>query len=128
MAKPKIEVEDKKYYRDIHFLYKVLHSLNNVEEIKLFIKDILTRSELRMLKRRWHIANLLLEGLDIRTVAMKSKTSTQTVSKIKQILEEGNGGLLLALNRVGDRMKKEKSMFSKTKKLKGGSKLIKNWF
>lgn len=100
MTKPKVEVDQKTYYRDIFFLYEILNSLKNVDEVKLFVKDILTKSELRMLKRRWHIARLLTKGLDIRAVAQQSKTSTQTVSKIKKILEEGHGGLLLAIERT----------------------------
>ena len=78
MSKPKTEIDQKEYFKEIHFLYEIINNLKNVEEIKPFLKDILTSSELRMLKRRWHIASLLFEGNDVRTVAMKSKTSTQT--------------------------------------------------
>lgn len=122
MSKPKKEVEDKQYFKDIHFLYEILFSLKNVEEVKLFLKDILTKSELKMLKRRWHIANLLYEGYDIRTVAFKSHTSTATVLKIKQILDEGNGGMYLALRKTSKTQNKER------KRMPGGSKYVKNWF
>ena len=122
MSKPGKEVEDKQYFKDIHFLYEILYSLKNVEEVKLFLKDILTKSELKMLKRRWHIANLLYEGFDIRTVAFKSKTSTTTVLKIKQILDDGTGGIYLALKKTNKIQNKEK------KKILGGSKYVKNWF
>lgn len=47
MVKPKEEVEDKNYFKEIHFLYEVLNSLKTVEEVRLFMKDILTSSELR---------------------------------------------------------------------------------
>ncbi|HVF69784.1 MAG TPA: YerC/YecD family TrpR-related protein [Xanthomonadales bacterium] len=127
MGKPIEEVKDKEYYKDIHFLYEILGTLKSVEEVKLFIKDIHTRSELRMFKRRWHIANLLLEGHDIRTVADKAKTSTQTVSRIKKVLEEGYGGLKLAIERVNEKAKKEEEQFLKSKSTKGGSKFVKGW-
>lgn len=127
MGKPKFEVEEKDYYKDIHFLYEIVGMLKNVEEIKKFFKDILTRSELRMIKRRWHIANLLSEGFDIRTVAYKSKTSTQTVSKIKQILEEGQGGLRLALERMSLRIKQERTRYIDSKRARAGSKYVKGW-
>ena len=122
MSKPKNEVEEKDYYKDIHFLYEIIHSLRNVDEVKLFLKDMLTTSELRMLKRRWHIANLLYEGYDIRTVAYKSKTSTTTVSKIKHILDEGNGGLNIALSSTRKTQEKQR------KRRVGGSKYVKDWF
>lgn len=128
MTKSKTEVAEKEYYKDIYFFYEIISSLKNVEEAKLFLKDILTSSELRMLKRRWHIASLLYEGFDIRTVANKTKTSTQTVSKIKRILEEGHGGLSLALDRVKRMAVKERTELLKIRKPRGGSKFVKSWF
>jgi len=128
MAKPKKEVEAKHYYKEIHFLYEIFQSLKNVDEIKLFLKDILTASELRMIKRRWHIASLLLQGLDIREVAGASETSTQTVSKIKQILEEGHGGLKLAVERSRKLEKKGREDFLKSKRKYVGPKMVKHFF
>ena len=126
MAKPETEVGNKKYYKDIYFLYEVLNSLDSVEEVKLFIKDILTRAELRMLKRRWHIANLLIEGNDIRTTAMKARTSTATVSKVKRILEEGHGGFQLAFQKMNKKIENENH--ERRRRTKKGSKYVKTWF
>jgi TrpR-related protein YerC/YecD len=128
MGKPREEIKDKGYYKDIHFLYEILGTLKNIEEVKLFIKDIHTKSELRMFKRRWHIANLLCEGHDIRTVAQKAKTSTQTVSRIKKVMEEGYGGLKLAIERVNAKARNEEKKFIKSKSTRGGSKFVKGWF
>ena len=128
MGKPKEEIKDKEYYKEIHFFYEILNSLKNVEEIKLFIKDILTKSELRMLKRRWHIVNLLNDGEDIRNAARKSKTSTATVIKIKIIMEEGTGGLKLALDRSSKIKAKEKEDYLKSKQPIYGSTFVKKWF
>lgn len=128
MSKPREEVKEKEYYKSIHFLYEILGSLKNVEEVKLFIKDILTKAELRMLKRRWHIASLLYEGLDIRTVAIRTKTSTQTVSKIKNILENGNGGLGIVLQRARGKEKTEHRQYLESKTPARGSKFVKGWF
>lgn len=128
MSKSKTEVEEKEYFRDIHFLYEILGELKNIDEVKIFIKDILTPSELRMLKRRWHIANLLYDGMKIRDVASKSRTSTQTISKIKSILEGERGGLLLAIKRVRTQMKKQREDYLKSKGYARGSKFVKGWF
>lgn len=127
MSKVKEEIKEKTYYRDIYFLYECFSSFRTIDELRNFIKDILTKSELRMLKRRWHIANLLRDGLDIRSVAQKSRSSTQTVSKIKQTLEEGHGGLLLALERSRAAIEKERGK-RKSQKIQGGSKFVKGWF
>ena|SRR3972149_1999772 len=128
MSKSKTEIEEKEYFRDIHFLYKIFGSFKNIDEVKIFIKDILTPSELRMLKRRWHIANLLYDGMKLRDVATKSHTSTQTISKIKSILEGERGGLRLAIDRVRTQMKKEREDYLKSKGYVRGSKFVKGWF
>lgn len=105
MAKPKQEEKDKEYLKDTHFLYEILNRLKNVKEVKTFLKELLTPSEMRMLKRRWHIACLLDEGWDARYIANKAKVSTQTVMRVKRVLEEGRGGLKLALERTkGERL------------------------
>ena len=129
MSKPKTEVDEETYFRDIHFLYEIFNSLKSTQEIKLFLRDILTRSELRMIKRRWHVANLLLDpfGYDIRWVSRKSKTSTQTVSRMKSILENGEGGLKLAVDRVRKHLEKERQKYINSKK-SGSSKFVKGWF
>jgi TrpR-related protein YerC/YecD len=109
-------------------LYEILGELKNIEEVKIFIKDILTPAELRMITRRWHIANLLYDGMKIRDISSKSRTSTQTISKIKSILEGERGGLLLAINRVRIRMKKQREDYLRQKRPVGGSKFVKGWF
>ena len=127
MSKPKAEIDEKVYFKEVHFLYEIISNLSRVEELKPFLKDILTTSELRMLKRRWFIAGLLLQGNDIRTAANKSKTSTQTVSKIKKILEEGNGGLKLAIEKSLIKQNEEKKKYLDSIKPRGGSKFVKGW-
>lgn len=128
MSKPRIEVKDKVYYRDIHFLYEIVFSLKDIEEMKLFLKDILTKSELRMIKRRWHIANMVYDGLDIRTIAARAESSTQTVSRIKKTMEEGNGGLRIGIERVNTKQSEERKKHLRSKKPRRGSKFVKGWF
>lgn len=127
MSKPREEIKSDEYFREIHFFYEIINSLKNTEEIKKFLKDILTKSELRMLKRRWYIAGLLVKGFDLRTIASKAKTSTQTVSRIKRIIEEGEGGIILALERMEKQVDRERRDFLKGRS-GGGSKFVKSWF
>lgn len=53
------------------------------------LKELLTASEIRMLKNRWQIVNLLEEGLSIRKVAEKVKVGTDTVVRVARMLEKG---------------------------------------
>lgn len=113
--KPKKEVEKKEYFRDIHFLYEILNKLKNVDEVKAFLKDLLTKSELLMFKRRWHIASLLDQGYDIRQTAIEAKASTSTVLRVKEKLKGGTGGLKLALERTREGRKKLKPEKAKSR-------------
>lgn len=128
MGKPRKEVESDKYFENVYFLYEIISSFKNTYELKLFLKDILTTSELRMLKRRWHIAKLLSTGIDIRSIAHITDTSTQTVSRVKEKMEEGRGGYKAALIRMSNIKKKELDDFLKKHRTKGGSTFIKGWF
>ena len=40
MSKPRDEVEEKTYFREIHFLYEILSSLKDVEEVKIFFTSL----------------------------------------------------------------------------------------
>lgn len=52
-------------------------------------KKLLTRSEVRMLKNRWQILNLLEEGLSIRKVAERVGVGTDTVVRVSKMMESG---------------------------------------
>ena len=54
------------------------------------LKEILTPSEIRMLKNRWQIIQCLEEGLSIRAVAGKVKVGTDTVTRVARMLEKNN--------------------------------------
>ncbi len=54
------------------------------------LKDLLTQSEIRMLKNRWHIIKLLDEGLSIRAVAAQLKVGTDTVVRTIRMIEKSN--------------------------------------
>lgn len=54
------------------------------------LKDLLTPSELRMLKNRWQIINLLRAGLSIRKIATQVKVGTDTVVRTARLVEKNN--------------------------------------
>ncbi|MBI2600721.1 hypothetical protein HYW42_02100 [Candidatus Daviesbacteria bacterium] len=51
------------------------------------LKDLLTSSEIRMLKNRWQIINLLSEGLTIREIAQQVKVGTDTVVRTAKMIQ-----------------------------------------
>lgn len=52
------------------------------------LKELLTSSEIRMLKNRWQIINLLREGFSIRKIATQLKVGTDTVVRIIRMIEK----------------------------------------
>ncbi len=69
MSKPKLE-------KNITVPEHVLYSL-------------LTPSEVRMLKNRWQIVNLLEDGLPIRKIAETVKVGTDTVVRVSKMMQSG---------------------------------------
>lgn len=54
------------------------------------LKDLLTPSEVRMLKNRFSIIKLLEEGLPIREIAERVKVGTDTVVRVSKMKEANN--------------------------------------
>lgn len=104
---PANEVDDPKYRKDIYLLYELFTKIKSVEECKKIFADLLTSSERRMLRRRWHIACLLDEGYDIRKVARLAQVSTATVENVAKKLQAGSEGLSLALQRTRNERKEK---------------------
>lgn len=52
------------------------------------LEYLLTSSEIRMLKNRWQILNLLEEGLSIRNIAKEVKVGTDTVVRVARMIEK----------------------------------------
>lgn len=54
------------------------------------LRELLTFSEIRMLKNRFRIMNLLKDGLSIRKIASQVKVGTDTVVRVARVIEKGN--------------------------------------
>lgn len=101
MPKPVDELKNPEYIEETYLLYQsISDNCRDIENCKKFLKDILTPSELRMLKRRWFIARLLTAGKSIRAVAHEAKVSTATVVRISQILNNPSGMLKKAVESI----------------------------
>lgn len=113
MSKPDFELEDINYKKDVEFFYQIIKEFKTPEDVKNFMQDLFTSSELRMIKKRWRIASLLSNGLDIRSIASHTESGTETVIKVKRILEEGNGSLSLALKKLNKKLEDERKQRAK---------------
>lgn len=52
------------------------------------LKELLTSSEMRMLKNRYQIIKLLSKGLSIRAVAQRARVGTDTVVRVSKMVSK----------------------------------------
>ena len=57
---------------------------------KHLVLELLTPSEIRMLKNRWQIMNLLKTGLSIRKIAAQVKVGSDTVVRTIRMVEKNS--------------------------------------
>src|SRR5438105_4612636 len=76
-------------------------TLKTRDEVRRFLRDLCTLTELEALAHRWQIAQLLDQGrLSYLEIADEVGGSTATVTRVAQWLRHGAGGYRLALDRV----------------------------
>lgn len=80
------------------------------------LKELLTPSEIRMLKNRWQIIQLLEQGLSIRKVAEQVRVGTDTVVRVARMMEKGELKNILDTDReVANSSSKTSWIFGKGK-------------
>ena len=94
---PSREVEDLPGLDD---LADALLTMRNRDELKRFLRDLCTITELEALSHRWQIARMLEEKRPYLEIAESIRTSTATVTRVAQWLRHGTGGYRLALDRA----------------------------
>ncbi|OGD57449.1 hypothetical protein A2V71_03465 [Candidatus Berkelbacteria bacterium RBG_13_40_8] len=77
-------------------------SLSSTEEAALFIKDILSKQETRMMAKRLKIAKLLIRGKSYIDIATELKVGQGTIARINLWLNQSGEGYRLALSRTKD--------------------------
>lgn len=63
---------------------------NNIRIPKDFLENLLTPAEIRMLKNRWQIINLVKKGFSIRKIASQLRVGTDTVVRTIRMAEKKN--------------------------------------
>ena len=83
-----------------NLLYKALLSLESVEEIQAFFRDLCTPAELEALTDRWRVVPWLRRGVPYREIHDHTGVSVTTIGRVARYLTLGNGGYRLAADRV----------------------------
>src|SRR5210317_1691093 len=80
-------------------LYKAFLTLDNPGEVRQFLLDLCTPSEVEAIVDRWWTASLLREGRSYREVSEITGVSVTTIGRVARFLTMGEGGYRLALRR-----------------------------
>ena len=82
-------------------LYQAILKLKSIDECRAFFKDLCTPKEIKDMKDRLMVADLLLQGnLSYREIQAKTKTSLATITRVARFLtQESYQGYKLILGR-----------------------------
>jgi len=80
-------------------LYKAFLTLESEDEVRQFLLDLCTPSELEAIVDRWWTASLLNQGLSYREISQQTGVSVTTIGRVARYMNMGEGGYRLALRR-----------------------------
>ena len=80
-------------------LYKAFLTLENPSEVRQFLLDLCTPSEVEAIVDRWWTASLLKEGRSYREISDVTGVSVTTIGRVARFLNMGEGGYRLAIRR-----------------------------
>lgn len=85
----------------IDALAHVLSTLKGGAEVRAFLEDLCTPTELEAMGDRWRVVPELLIGTPYRAIHEHTKVSTTTIGRVARCLELGAGGYRAAAKRLG---------------------------
>jgi len=93
-------MNDFKFDRKTDDLFQTILNLKSAKEAEGFFRDLCTIQEINDMAERWQIVLLLNKGLSYRDIAEKLNTSTATVTRVANWLNNGMGGYRSALEKL----------------------------
>ena len=80
-------------------LYRAFLTLEESAEVRQFLSDLCTPSELEAMVDRWWTASLLKENRSYREISEITGVSVTTIGRVARFLTMGEGGYRLAMRR-----------------------------
>ena len=81
-------------------LYAALAALRSAQECRAFLRDLCTPAELQAMADRWAVVEWLQRGLPYREIHRQTGVSVTTIGRVARFLANGNGGYVLAAERL----------------------------
>lgn len=108
----KLSSKDRIKYVDT--LYTAMAGLHSQEEIRNFLKDLLTEGEKIMIGRRILIAQRLLEDKSYNEIVKELKVGADTIMRIHRWLEDESDGYEKAVKNIQKGFKPKKNYLEKS--------------
>ena len=86
-------------------LIQAILSLENEEECKAFLEDLMTGKEIQDCSQRILVAKLLGEQMVYSRIAGATGASSATISRVNRCCTYGTGGYRIVLDRLRDKDK-----------------------
>ena len=109
----RIQIEGKRLSYFISNLWNTFTLIENREETLLFLKDLLTPTEIRMLAKRIQIAKMLLEGYKYQDIIPFVRVTASTISSVNNQLQFGNGGYIKIIEKLIKMEERKQKEFEK---------------
>lgn len=81
-------------------LIKALLSLRSPGELRAFLEDLCTPSELEAMADRWRVVPLLTADVPYREIHDRTGVSVTTIGRVARCLDLGSGGYRIAIERL----------------------------
>jgi TrpR-related protein YerC/YecD len=81
-------------------LYNAILTLETIEELRAFFRDLCTPAELQAMADRWAVVALLNEKLPYRKIRHETGVSVTTIGRVARYLQAGHGGYAIAESRL----------------------------
>lgn len=105
----KFDKLSKREYEDmVYDLVQGIVQAKSLNDAALFLQDLLTKSEMKVLAKRLRIAKLLLKGATYTDIEAKLNVSHGTIAKIAAWLSERGEGFRNITNNLPERREEEK--------------------
>ena len=85
--------------KEAQALLDALSLVRSQEEMRCFLRDLLTEKEIEEFSLRWKVARMLSEGAPYTTIVEETGMSSTTIARVQKWLMRGAGGYRLILER-----------------------------
>lgn len=83
-------------------LIRAILALENTDEVKRFLRDLMTEKEIKEFSNRLEAASLLTQDVQYNTIIEDTGLSSTTIARISKWLKGPLGGYRLILNRISN--------------------------